>query len=155
MQSPKYFVRDATGLVREFGSLDVLLFASAMVFALVYTTTQFPWFYGNTGGANLPASLLVAAVPFIFLMLTYWVIGLVMPRTGSDYVWVSRIFSPSMGFVWSMFYILMVFLVGYVGEIVAFSYAFSITMTTGGLVTGSVRSLTRATFWAQVMAPSS
>ena len=143
MQSPKYFVRDATGLVREFGSLDVLLFASAMVFALVYTTTQFPWFYGNTGGANLPASLIVAAVPFIFLMLTYWVIGLVMPRTGSDYVWVSRIFSPSIGFVWSMFYILMVFLVAYVGEIVAFSYAFSITLTTGGLVTGS-SSLTNA-----------
>jgi amino acid transporter len=137
VQSPKYFVRDATGLVREFGSLDVLLFASAMVFALVYTTTQFPWFYGNTQGASLPGSLLVAAVPFIFLMLTYWVIGLVMPRTGSDYVWVSRVFSPSIGFVWSLFYILMVFLVGYVGEIVAFSYAFSITMTTGGLVTGS------------------
>ena len=108
-----------------------------MVFALVYTTTQFAWFYGNTQGANMPGSLLVAAIPFIFLMLTYWVIGLVMPRTGSDYVWVSRIFTPSVGFVWSLFYILMVFLVGFVGESVSFSYAFSITLTTGGLISGS------------------
>ncbi len=129
---PKYFVRDATGLVREFGAVDVLLFASAMVFALVFTTTQFAWFYGNTGGANLPLSLLVAAIPFAFLMIGYWAIGLVMPRTGSDYVWVSRILHPSIGFAWGLLYMLTVFLVAYVGEITSFSFAFSITLTSSG-----------------------
>ena len=45
---PKQFVREATGFVREYGALDTLLFASVFVFALVFTITQFPWFYGNT-----------------------------------------------------------------------------------------------------------
>ncbi len=133
MQSPKFFVRDATGLVREFGALDVLLIASAMVFVLVFTTTQFAWFYGWTGGANLPVSLLVAAIPFVFLMISYWAIGLAMPRTGSDYVWVSRVFGAPIGFAWALLYMLIVFLVAYVGEIASFSYAFSITLTTTGL----------------------
>jgi len=143
---PKYFVRDATGLVREFSSLDVLLFASAMVFALVFTTVQFPWFYGNTYGANLPLSLVVAAIPFVFLMLAYWVVGLVMPRTGSDYVWVSRILHPSIGFAWAMIYMVIIFLIAYAGEITSYAYAFSISLTTSGLVSNSA-SLTSAGAW--------
>src|SRR5208282_614557 len=133
----KAFVRDATGLVREYGALDILLFASALVFALVFSTVQFAWFYGNTGGANLPLTLLVATIPFIFLMIAYWAIGVVMPRTGNDYVWVGRIFHPSIGFAWSVLYVFAVFFVAYVGEIASFTYAFSIAMATLGLTTNS------------------
>jgi len=106
----KQFVRDATGLVRSYGALDTLLFASVFVFALVFTITQFAWFYGNTLGADLTGSLLLAAIPFAFLMLTYWAIGVIMPRTGNDYVWVGRILHPSIGFTWGMVYVLIVFL---------------------------------------------
>ena len=145
-QPPKLFVRNATGLVRDYGATDVLLFASAMVFALVYATVQFAWFYGNTQGANMPISLLIAAVPFVLLMFTYWVISLVMPRTGSDYVWVSRIFSPSIGFVWSLIYMLMVFITGYVAQVTSFTYAFSISLSTGGLLSGSQSLTNMGTF---------
>jgi basic amino acid/polyamine antiporter, APA family len=138
MQSPsKYFVRDATGLVREFNAIDTLLIASGMVFALVFTTTQFAWFYGNTNGANMTYALLVAAVPFVFLMITYYVISLVIPRTGSDYVWVSRIFTPSIGFAWALLYMFIVFFVAYVGEIFSYTFAFGSIMSTTGIVTGS------------------
>ncbi len=133
----KYFVRNATGLVREFSALDTLLIASAMVFALVFTTNQIAWFYGNTGGANITVSLLVAAVPFVFLMLSYYIISLVIPRTGSDYVWVSRIFSPSIGFAWALLYMFTVFFVAYVGEISPYSSAFGVILTTSGIATGS------------------
>jgi APA family basic amino acid/polyamine antiporter len=136
-QPTKYFARDATGLVREFSALDTLLIASAMVFALVFTTTQFAWFYGNTGGANLPLSLLVAAIPFVFLMISYYVVSLVIPRTGSDYVWVSRIFSPSVGFAWALLYMFVVFFVAYVGEIAAYSFAFGTILTTSGILSSS------------------
>ena len=136
--SSKVFVRDATGLVREFGALDALLFSSAMVFALVFTTVQFPWFYGSTGGADLPTSLVVAAIPFIFLMVSYWVIGVVMPRTGNDYVWVGRIFHPSIGFAWGLLYMFIVLFVAFVGAGVSpFSSAFSICLTTLGLISNS------------------
>ncbi|MGO9644892.1 MAG: APC family permease [Candidatus Bathyarchaeia archaeon] len=137
MQS-KAFVRDATGLVREYGGLDALLFASALVFALVYTTTQFAWFYGNTGGADLPSSLLLAMVPFLFLMVTYWVIGIVMPRTGNDYIWTGRIFHPVIGFVWSVTYVFAIFFAGFVGAgLGEFSYAASIALTVLGLTSNA------------------
>jgi basic amino acid/polyamine antiporter, APA family len=136
----KYFVRNATGLVREFSATDTLLIASAMVFALVFTTNQFAWFYGNTSGANLPLSLIVAAIPFAFLMLAYYVVQLVIPRTGSDYVWVSRIFSPSIGFAWALLYMFVVFFVAYVGEISAYSGAVGTIFTTTGIL-GSSKSI--------------
>jgi len=147
LQNPtKYFARDATGLVREFGALDTLLFASVMVFALVFTTTQFAWFYGNTLGANLPLTLLVAAVPFVFLMLAYWAIGITMPRSGNDYVWIGRIFHPSIGFAWALFYMVIVFLVAYVGEIGPFSYAISAALTILGLQSSSASLTNLGTF---------
>ena len=128
----QHFVRKASGLVREFGATDLVLIASAMVFGLVFTTTQFPWFYGFNPGANLALSLIIAGIPFAFLMLVYWIIGVVMPRAGSDYVWVSRIFHPAVGFAWSFLYMFAVFTTAYVGGLSAFSYALSIAVTMWG-----------------------
>jgi len=130
----QYFVRKASGLVREFGATDLILIASAMVFGLVFTTTQFPWFYGFNPGANLALTLVIAGIPFVLLMLVYWVIGVIMPRSGSDYVWVSRVFHPSIGFAWSFLYMFAVFITAYVGGLSAFSYALSIAVTMWGLL---------------------
>ncbi len=134
----KQFVREATGLLREYGATDTLLFASAFVFALVFTITQFPWFYGNTLGANLTLSLLVGAIPFIFLMTAYWAIGVLMPRTGNDYVWVGRVFHPSVGFTWSLLYMLIVFLTAFIGAGTApLAFAVSSIFSISGLISGS------------------
>jgi amino acid transporter len=130
----QYFVRKASGLVREFGAIDLILIASAMVFGLVFTTLQFPWFYGLNPGANLALSLTIAGIPFVFLMLVYWVIGVVMPRSGSDYVWVGRIFHPAIGFAWSFLYMFAVFTAAYVGGLSAFSSALSIALTIWGIL---------------------
>jgi amino acid transporter len=135
----KQFVRDATGLVREYGVIDTLLFASVFVFALVFTITQFPWFYGNTLGAPLAPALLVAAIPFAFLMLTYWAIGVLMPRTGNDYVWVGRVLHPSIGFTWGMLYVLIVFLAAFIGAGTGpLSFAVSSIFSIAGLLGNSV-----------------
>ncbi|MDV3278664.1 MAG: amino acid permease [Nitrososphaerales archaeon] len=142
----KQFVRDATGLVREFGAVDTLLFASAMVFALVFTIQQFAWFYGSTLGASLPLTLVVAAIPFVFLMLAYWAIGVVMPRTGNDYLWVGRIFRPSIGFAWAALYMFVVFFVAYVGEVSPFATAFSSAFTALGLTSNSASLIDLGTF---------
>lgn len=133
----KAFARESTGLVKEYGVREFLLFASAAVFALVFTTTQFAWFYGNTLGANLPLSLLTASIPFIILMVAYIAMGIMMPRSGSDYVWVSRVFHPAVGFTWSLVYMFSVFYVAYVGGVFAFSYAFSTALTVLGLISNS------------------
>lgn len=145
-QQGQVFVRKASGLVREFGATDLLLISSAMVFGLVFTTLQFPWFYGFNPGANLAFSLIIAGIPFLFLMLVYWVIGVVMPRSGSDYVWVSRVFHPSIGFAWSFLYMFAVFTAAYVGGLTAFSYALSIAVNMWGLLFNSPGLLAASTF---------
>ena len=124
--------------MREYSTLDTLLFASAFVFALVFTIEQFAWFYGNTLGADLTSTLLLASIPFIFLMLAYWAIAVVMPRTGNDYVWVSRIFHPSIGFTWGLIYVLIVFLAAFIGAGTGpLSFAISSVFATAGLMSGS------------------
>jgi amino acid transporter len=150
-QQGQYFVRKASGLVREFGATDLLLISSAMVFGLVFTTLQFPWFYGFNPGANLALSLVVAGIPFLFLMLVYWVIGVVMPRSGSDYVWVSRIFHPSIGFAWSFLYMFAVFTAAYVGGLTAFSYALSVAVNMWGILFNSPGLLSASAFLGSSM----
>ena len=93
LKSRSLFVRDATGFVKGFGALDVVLIATSMIWALTYMVTQYPWFYGFNPGSDLSLALPIAAIPFAFLLLVYWGIGVIMPRSGSDYVWVSRIIS--------------------------------------------------------------
>jgi amino acid transporter len=147
----QYFVRKASGLVRDFGATDLTLIASAMVFGLVFTVMQFPWFYGLSSGADLGLTLIIGGVPFVFLMLVYWVIGVVMPRSGSDYVWVGRVFHPSIGFAWSFLYMFAVFTTAYVGGLVGFSYALSIAVIVWGLLFNNPGLMSLGSFLSSAM----
>ena len=127
-----FFARTSSGLVREFGTLDVLLIASAAVFALTYTILQFPWFYGFNPGADLTVSLLITAIPFVLLMLIYWAMGVIMPRSGNDYVWVARIINPVVGFAWSFLYMFSVFATAFVGGTAAYASGLSTSLVVWG-----------------------
>jgi len=132
-----FFVRTSSGLVREFGTFDTLLIASAAVFALTYTILQFPWYYGFNPGANLTYALLLTGIPFVLLMLIYWAMGVIMPRSGNDYVWVARIIHPAVGFAWSFLYMFSVFATAYVGGTAAFASAISTSVQTWGFLYNS------------------
>jgi len=114
MAEKTVFIRTTSGLVREFGALDVMLMMGIGIFALQSSTLQFPWFYGFNPGANLPSALALTLVPTGLLMIVYWATGVIMPRSGSDYVWVARITHPAVGFAWSLVYIFGMMMVGYV-----------------------------------------
>jgi len=132
-----FFARTSSGLVREFGTLDTLLIASAAVFALTYTILQFPWYYGFNPGANLPLALVVTGIPFVLLMLVYWAMGVIMPRSGNDYVWVGRILHPAVGFAWSFLYMFSVFATAYVGGTAAYASGISTALTIWGFLYNS------------------
>ncbi len=127
-----FFARTSSGLVREFGTLDVLLIASAAVFALTYTILQFPWFYGFNPGADLPTALLITGIPFVLLMLIYWAMGVIMPRSGNDYVWVARILHPVVGFAWSFLYMFSVFATAFVGGTAAYASGIATSLAVWG-----------------------
>lgn len=129
-----FFLRTSSGLVREFGTLDTVLIASAAVFGLVFTILQFPWFYGFNPGANLTVSLLVAAIPFVFLMILYWAMGVIMPRSGNDYVWVARVTTPAIGFAWSALYMFAVFATAFVGATSALTSGISTSLVVWGVL---------------------
>ncbi len=92
-----FYTRQATGLVREIGiSSNVALnisFISLPLAALVATAAPFAF-----PGANIILLVVIAAVLAVIPTLLYGWLGTAMPRSGGDYVFVSRIMGPLLGF---------------------------------------------------------
>jgi amino acid transporter len=92
------FVREATGLVKGLGALDsfVLNFLSMNLLG-VFILGVFG--IGLYPSANMPLSIAFAVVPALVIALTYVMLTVAIPRAGGDYVWVSRILHPALGFM--------------------------------------------------------
>jgi basic amino acid/polyamine antiporter, APA family len=97
-ETPKTFARDATGLIRQLGAFDsfVLNFLSMNLLG-VFILGVFG--IGLYPSADMPLSIAFAAIPALVIALTYVFLSVAMPRTGGDYVWVSRILNPAVGFM--------------------------------------------------------
>ncbi len=94
-----FFVRNATGLVREVSWLDAAMYN--MIWASVPLAIAFLLLFGTafyTGGnlylACLFAFLVTVTTGFLYAMLTA-----IIPRSGGDYTWISRVLSPPLGFM--------------------------------------------------------
>jgi amino acid transporter len=89
------FVRRSTGLVREASALDATIF-NAVFSAPVGATLAWGVFFALTAfpGADLVAATLWAFVLNIPILVMMSLLASSMPKTGGDYVWVSRILSP-------------------------------------------------------------
>jgi amino acid transporter len=89
-------VRDATGLVREFGSWDSFAFNFGGIVTVVGLSALFVSFNFLTG-----ANILVSLLMLLPILIAYFVadtqLGIAMPRSGGDYVYVSRILHPGVG----------------------------------------------------------
>ena len=106
------FVREATGLVRSlsffdafFSNLAVINIASALTFPVSLIAYSFP-------GASIPLSILVTLFPILVYNLLYSSFTKMMPRSGGDYVFISRGLNPILGFaanfsfvMWNVFWI--------------------------------------------------
>ncbi len=90
------FVRQSSGLVREASALDAMIF-NAVFSAPVGATLAFGIFYalGTFPGADLVVALLIAFAVNIPVCVTMSMMASAMPRTGGDYVWISRILHPA------------------------------------------------------------
>ena len=107
VQQPKvsrtFFVRDATGLVRELSWFDTFLcgfgilnVALGLVQAFAYAPYVFP-------GSSMAVAFLIALPGAFFIGLLNALFTAAMPRSGGDYVWVSRSLSPVVGFAVNFF----------------------------------------------------
>jgi basic amino acid/polyamine antiporter, APA family len=94
------FVRQSTGLVREASALDATIFnavfsapvGAALAFGLFWAYSAFP-------KADLVSATLISFVLNVPVLIMMALLAASMPRTGGDYVWVSRILSPPLALI--------------------------------------------------------
>jgi basic amino acid/polyamine antiporter, APA family len=97
--TPTLFTRNATGLVRELSAFDAfnLVFSAVLIPVGITQVMGFApqfWPHANMFVSFLIATPLVACFGLVYLYFTS-----LMPRSGGDYVWVSRTLHPFLGFV--------------------------------------------------------
>lgn len=95
--SQDVFLRNATGLRREFGVLDTIwinLSLVGIVFSITFVAFESPLVAGDplTGG-------LIAFVGMFIVGLSFSIVSILVPRTAGDYVFTSRYLHPALGFV--------------------------------------------------------
>src|SRR5215212_614267 len=91
------FVRKATGMVRSWSVFDAFIYAFFSINLVTlgfYSFSQMYYF----GGGMIPA-LIISAIFIIFEVIVYASLIAVMPRSGGDYVWQTRIFGGAVGFI--------------------------------------------------------
>lgn len=90
------FVRNATGLVRSMGAWDALSLAMGSI-AVGGGFVAFFYMLGIFPHANLFVTFLLALVAALLLGAVYVQLVQSIPRTGGDYVYVSRLLHPILG----------------------------------------------------------
>jgi basic amino acid/polyamine antiporter, APA family len=96
----RLFVRRSTGLVREASALDATIFnavfsapvGATLAIGVLWTLSAFP-------GADPVWATIIAVVINVPVLIMMALLASSMPRTGGDYVWVSRILSPPLAMI--------------------------------------------------------
>jgi amino acid transporter len=96
------YVRKASGLVRNISAWDAMIF-NIMVMAPMAILVYGVWASVIYPGVDLPTTAILAVLISIIIGLFYAIFSVAMPRSGGDYVWVSRILHPSIGFMINFF----------------------------------------------------
>ncbi len=122
---PAVFSRNATGLVRELSAFAVF------AWSIVY----FPWLSSWAGifwvtpdsyqNVNYYESLGVWAIIAVVIVVLYWQMTIRMPRSGGDYVFVSRTLNPLLGVIAAVFFFVAIIISAGSGPYWAFTEAFS------------------------------
>ena len=92
------FERKATGLVREIGPFGL------MVITMSYAIGGGINFLSVKNGALYPGShvglaFFLAGIPVVLVAFAYAMLAIMMPRSGGSYIFVSRLISPTWGFL--------------------------------------------------------
>jgi amino acid transporter len=98
MQSRDFFTRKASGLVRQLSASDVLMF-NILSMGIVWTFLYIVYGPLLYPGVNMPVTVIIAAFPVFLVALTFLFFSVAMPRSGGDFVWVSRSIHPAIAFM--------------------------------------------------------
>src|SRR5713101_9850189 len=98
---PGLFLRNATGLVKSWSTFDAFVYSFWSVNLITLGLYGMSYAYTVPDG-QVVAAILLFGILTTFLVITYSMLVSVMPRTGGDYAWQSRVLGGGLGFVLSM-----------------------------------------------------
>src|SRR5205807_2035635 len=98
---PGLFLRNATGLVKSWSTFDAFVYSFWSVNLVTLGLYGMSFVYTVPDG-QLLAAIILFGVLTTFLVVTYAMLVSVMPRTGGDYAWQSRVLGGGLGFVLSI-----------------------------------------------------
>ena len=98
---PGLFLRNATGLVKAWSTFDAFVYSFWSVNLITLGLYGMSFVYTVPDG-QLLAAIVIFGVLTTFLVITYAMLVSVMPRTGGDYAWQSRVLGGGLGFVLSI-----------------------------------------------------
>src|SRR6202162_3365445 len=98
---PGLFLRNATGLVKSWSTFDAFVYSFWSVNLITLGLYGMSFVYTVPDG-QVGAAILLVGILTTFLVITYAMLVSVMPRTGGDYAWQSRVLGGGLGFVLSI-----------------------------------------------------
>ncbi len=134
----KIFLRNATGLIREVSVLDAFImntFGMNIAVGAVFLFLQAPAYFPQ---GNMLVAVIIGTLLMAFTLLwVYSTFAAAMPRSGGDYVFVSRALHPALGWLlgWSQGMWLIFFWIGF-NAWFALTFAVPVALSTIGAVTG-------------------
>jgi amino acid transporter len=99
-EEPIVFTRRASGLVREIGLFTAVAIPLTHTIGGGINKLLILASYENPG-ANVPMAYILAGLPVLMTAIAYTLLAVSMPRTGGDYIYVSRGIHPVLGFLTS------------------------------------------------------
>ncbi|MCX6238936.1 MAG: APC family permease [Bacteroidia bacterium] len=98
------FIREKSGLVKELSWFDIMIMsiaapaASGILYYSVNMQTKYP-------GGSVGVAFIIGMIVFLPIVFLISLLASGMPRAGSLYVAVSRVVSPTMGYIGAMLYV--------------------------------------------------
>ncbi|HET8850970.1 MAG TPA: APC family permease [Ktedonobacteraceae bacterium] len=132
------FLRNATGLIREVSVLDAFImntFGMNIAVGAVFLFLQAPAFFPQ---GNMLVAVIIGTLLMAFTLLwVYSTFAAAMPRSGGDYVFVSRTLHPFLGWLlgWSQGMWLIFFWIGF-NAWFALTFAVPVALSSIGAATG-------------------
>jgi amino acid transporter len=121
LSEKKVFLRDATGLVKQWSAFDAFILNNGILNVLVGTPLAFAIALYLFPGIDLTIAMLVGFLTSLPFAMVYIQMTAAMPRSGGDYAWVSRGLHPALGFMTSWALVI----ISIYGPMVSIAYTFS------------------------------